>query len=334
MLDRVLQRTDHVVLPHYLGEGLRSVPAVQGLMLFLLRHALLLTFPGARLGGNEGDRAPIVDHERLERFPARELRRGVPAAPTRLRLRLLPSGPDRVRGLESRRPDLQRFVPAAASDHPGLGWGFSPARADCGYRAPLAPHLARPGPMVRCGRSRRKHAALPMARAAARARSGGRAGHATLTDNDRPPGSALPEGALKNYLHAALVIALALLLIVVGITPLGAPRPLPEAAPAAQFGRARHGPAAAGGGGAASGGLGGRGPRAAAAAGAAERPAAGPAPADRRRGVAARPTRGRHGAQRGGASAGGRAPRAPCCSSLTPTRCPCPTAPATTAPAW
>src|SRR5207302_417444 len=27
---------------------------------------------------------------------------------------------------------------------PDLGRGFSPARADCGYRAPLAPRLARP----------------------------------------------------------------------------------------------------------------------------------------------------------------------------------------------
>src|SRR5207244_1422113 len=40
-------------------------------------------------------------------------------------------------------PDLQRSVPRAAPDHPGLGRGFSPARADCGYRAPLPPHLAR-----------------------------------------------------------------------------------------------------------------------------------------------------------------------------------------------
>jgi len=38
-------------------------------------------------------------------------------------------------------PDHQRSVPRAAPDHPGLGRGFSPARADCGYRAPLAPRL-------------------------------------------------------------------------------------------------------------------------------------------------------------------------------------------------
>ena len=34
---------------------------------------------------------------------------------------------------------------------PDLGRGFSPARADCGYRAPLAPRLARPCSMVACG---------------------------------------------------------------------------------------------------------------------------------------------------------------------------------------
>ena len=33
---------------------------------------------------------------------------------------------------------------------PDLGRGFSPARADCGYRAPLAPRLARPCSMVAC----------------------------------------------------------------------------------------------------------------------------------------------------------------------------------------
>ena len=41
-------------------------------------------------------------------------------------------------------PDLQRSVPRAAPDLPGLGRGFSPAEADRGYRAPLAPRLARP----------------------------------------------------------------------------------------------------------------------------------------------------------------------------------------------
>src|SRR3989304_4783441 len=41
-------------------------------------------------------------------------------------------------------PDHHRSVPRAAPDLPGRGRGFSPAEADRGYRAPLAPHLARP----------------------------------------------------------------------------------------------------------------------------------------------------------------------------------------------
>ena len=41
-------------------------------------------------------------------------------------------------------PDLRRPVPGATADPPGLGRGFSPAEADCGFRAPLAPRLARP----------------------------------------------------------------------------------------------------------------------------------------------------------------------------------------------
>jgi hypothetical protein len=36
---------------------------------------------------------------------------------------------------------------------PDLGRGFSPARADCGYRAPLAPRLARPSRWYRAMRS-------------------------------------------------------------------------------------------------------------------------------------------------------------------------------------
>src|SRR5437588_963039 len=41
-------------------------------------------------------------------------------------------------------PDRQRRDAAAGSATPDLGRGFSPAGADCGYRAPLAPRLARP----------------------------------------------------------------------------------------------------------------------------------------------------------------------------------------------
>ena len=41
-------------------------------------------------------------------------------------------------------PDRQRHATHTATAMPDLGREFSPAGADCGYRAPLAPHLARP----------------------------------------------------------------------------------------------------------------------------------------------------------------------------------------------
>src|SRR5438445_2837319 len=47
-------------------------------------------------------------------------------------------------------PDRQRRSAHAGSAMPDLRRGFSPAGADCGYRAPLAPRLARPS---RCYRA-------------------------------------------------------------------------------------------------------------------------------------------------------------------------------------
>src|SRR3989304_1394766 len=41
-------------------------------------------------------------------------------------------------------PDLHRHPPRLSPTRTDLGRGFDPARADCGYRAPLPPHLARP----------------------------------------------------------------------------------------------------------------------------------------------------------------------------------------------
>ena len=71
------------------------------------------------------------------------LRPGRAAAPGEPRLALLPSGPDAVRvsplrGTRSSAPSR----PAALEDG-DLGWEFSPAGADCRYRAPLVPRLAR-----------------------------------------------------------------------------------------------------------------------------------------------------------------------------------------------
>ena len=73
------------------------------------------------------------------------LRPGRAAAPGEPRLALLPSGPDAVhvsplRGTRSSAPSR----PAAFEDV-DLGWEFSPAGADCRYRAPLVPRLARHG---------------------------------------------------------------------------------------------------------------------------------------------------------------------------------------------
>src|SRR5659263_327181 len=56
-------------------------------------------------------------------------------------------------------PDLQRRDTADCLAERPLGRGFSPAVADCGYRAPLAPRLARPEWMVRRGGERSKRAA-------------------------------------------------------------------------------------------------------------------------------------------------------------------------------
>ena len=71
------------------------------------------------------------------------LRPGLAAAPDEPRLALLPSGPDAVRvsplrGTRSSTP----FAPAALENE-DLGREFSPAGADCRYRAPLVPRLAR-----------------------------------------------------------------------------------------------------------------------------------------------------------------------------------------------
>src|SRR3990172_7574743 len=74
---------------------------------------------------------------------------GRSAAPGEGRLVLLPSGPDTVRGspLRGTRPSTSRM--AAAFESGDLGREFSPAGADCRYRAPLVPRLARHGAVYR-----------------------------------------------------------------------------------------------------------------------------------------------------------------------------------------
>jgi hypothetical protein len=75
----------------------------------------------------------------------RQLRSGFPASPGEVGLRLLPSGPDRVRRSPPRGtlPSTSRI--AASPEAPDLEGDFDPAEAGCGFRAPPAPHLARPG---------------------------------------------------------------------------------------------------------------------------------------------------------------------------------------------
>ena len=90
------------------------------------------------------DRAPLVEIPPAGRLiAARGSGPGAPAAPAGDRLRLLPSGPDLVR---KPTPRGTRTIDAPGDGATGaepLGGEFSPARADCGFRAPLPPRLAR-----------------------------------------------------------------------------------------------------------------------------------------------------------------------------------------------
>ncbi len=61
-----------------------------------------------------------------------------------------------------------------------LGRDFDPARADCGYRAPLAPHLARPRPLI------------PPSTASRTPRSPDRSGIPERTPTARPSASGQP----------------------------------------------------------------------------------------------------------------------------------------------
>ena len=96
------------------------------------------------LTDKKADRAPSVEAGTRGAASVSRLRPGAPATPEGGRLRLLPSGPDLVHGSSSPRDRTIDAAHRALTPGPGpLGRGFSPARADCGYRAPLAPRLAR-----------------------------------------------------------------------------------------------------------------------------------------------------------------------------------------------
>ena len=69
---------------------------------------------------------------------------GDPAAPENDYLPLLPSGPDGVRRFSPRRTRSSTPLSRRSPTMPDLEREFNPAVADCGYRAPLVPRLARP----------------------------------------------------------------------------------------------------------------------------------------------------------------------------------------------
>ena len=104
------------------------------------------TFPGGAspCPSNQSDRAPAVDN-RVLRSPrgagsGQVLPRHTRGSPYRCSLPGLAGFADsRCVG-----PSLQRHSSGLSPTRRHLGRGFNPARADCGYRAPLPPRLARP----------------------------------------------------------------------------------------------------------------------------------------------------------------------------------------------
>jgi len=90
------------------------------------------------------DRAPLVEASASDRLTAaRDSGSGTPAAPAGDRLRLLPSGPDLVHKPTPRGTRTIDAPCGGATRAKPLEGEFSPARADCGFRAPLHPRLAR-----------------------------------------------------------------------------------------------------------------------------------------------------------------------------------------------
>ena len=98
------------------------------------------------------DRAPCVEVGSRAPVPGRGSGSGNPATPAGDRLRLLPSGPDLVHGSTSYGTRAIDTVLGAATPRASpLGRGFGLARADCEYRAPLPPRLARSTASVPAG---------------------------------------------------------------------------------------------------------------------------------------------------------------------------------------
>gem|GEM_PF-3931492 len=78
------------------------------------------------------------------RYRSSWLGSGTPAAPGKHHLPLLPPGPDGVHGFPLRGTRTSTPLTPGVPTRLTLGQEFDPALADCGYRAPLPPRLARP----------------------------------------------------------------------------------------------------------------------------------------------------------------------------------------------
>ena len=175
--DGVPERLDDGCLADDLGEGLGAPAAVER----LVRRGRALRRGRASRGScsiaGVAEAVLPCTHRRPERSRAHRDERlgpGRSAAPDEVRLVLLPSGPDTVRESPLRGTRSSTSLEAAALENGDLGWEFSPAGADCRFRAPLVPRLARhaestadrraarrsiglaSGPRRRRGRSRRR----------------------------------------------------------------------------------------------------------------------------------------------------------------------------------
>ena len=137
----VAERLDDGFLADDLGERLGSPAAVEGLVRDGRRHDLLRS--GRARSRN--CRAPSVDLDVTRAHHDERLGPGRSAALDDDRLVLLPSGPDTVRGSPMRGTRSSTSHRRAAFENGDLGREFSPAVADCRYRAPLVPRLARLG---------------------------------------------------------------------------------------------------------------------------------------------------------------------------------------------
>ena len=91
------------------------------------------------MGGRAPTFDPVIGVTEVE-----QLRAGAPAAPEGIYLPLLPSGPGGIHRPSPRRTrSSTRNSTGYVLQPKTSGWEFSPAVADCGYRAPLVPRLAR-----------------------------------------------------------------------------------------------------------------------------------------------------------------------------------------------